>query len=1206
MRALGKWSIKNNVSVNLIMIFIIMAGIFTVIKMRRELFPQFSLDMIVVTVVYPGSSPEEVEEGICIKIEEQIQSIEGIETLRSVAREGSGEVVAELETGADVQKILDEIKAEVDRIDTFPDEAEEPLVMEIINQDPTISVAIYGEVSEKRMRQIAERIRDDLLDARMVDHQGAGGWQDLIAAILKRFRFKQPESITQIDLIGVRDYEIAVEVSEENLRRYGISFDQVVSAVRSGSIDLPGGQIKTGQGEILIRAKGQLYTGREFEKIPLITLNDGTVVRLGQVAQVIDGFEDLDIRTRFNGKPAAIVQVSRTSEQDIVEIAKIARSYVAKLKQELPEDLDFAIWGDISTMVESRIDLMLRNGLQGILLVFISLALFLNLRLAFWVAIGIPVAFMGAFIVLSGFDQTINMISLFAFIMTLGILVDDAIIVGENVYSHYSRGKSPAAAVVDGLKEVGGPVVMAVSTTVVAFCPLLFISGIMGKFIAVMPMAVIIILIVSLGEALIILPSHLNHALVQSEKKDRKLTSWHERLREKLEQGMRAVIDRLYSPAIQYVVKNKYFTFAIGIGVLIISLGIIAGGYVPFVFFPKGESDWIVAEVIYPLGTPYHLTEETIEALEKGSFELDTIFSEFSKNNGGLVKNTFSIVGAIPRRDWKPPEYGGHVGQVWIELASSENREEVSTHTILNKWREVIGEIPGVERLTFATLEGGPAGNPIEIQLSGQDFDQLKQAAAELETELATYPGTFDISNNFKPGKQEKKIRIKEGSRSIGVTMRDLARQIRQAFYGEEALRIQRDRDDVKVMVRYADKERHSLAGIEEMRIRTPDGQEIPIEEVADITPGRAYSIINRVGRKRTITVISDIDTTIANASVITGELKTNFLPALAERYPGIVYDFEGQEKRTSESLDSIKSGYLLAMMGIFFLLASQFRSYIQPVIIMMAIPFGLIGAIFGHLIMGMEFTIVSIFGIVALSGIVVNDSLILIDFINRALRNGVDVHKAVIESGKARFRPILLTSLTTIAGLFPLLLERSFQAQFLIPMAVSICFGLLFATVLTLLYVPALYLIVLDVTNIFLAGKQRLLNAASGPEGPTPRREDGMRKAEGGRPKAEFKGSGAWLTAAGSRQRPDAGGQKTEVGGQKTEHKGLKTGAVKKVPAAGSQIAGDKSCKLDVREQRAETIGHQRSRPSTPLKQTTQGETRKAGVKEQKRKVRI
>jgi multidrug efflux pump subunit AcrB len=1042
--------------------------------MRREMFPQFSLDMIVVSVIYPGSSPEEVEEGICIKIEERIESIEGIERIISTAREGNGEVLAELETGADTQKILDEIKAEVDRIDTFPDEAEEPIVMEIINQDPTISVAIFGEVSEARLRQLAEGIRDDLLDAKFVSEKKGGGFQSLVASVFKPFQFKQPDSITQIDLVGVRDHEIAIEVSEEDLRRYGISFDQVVNAVRTGSIDLPGGKIKTAQGEILIRAKGQLYTGQEFEELPLITLDEGTVVRLGQVAKVIDGFEDLDLKTRFNGKQAAIVQVSRTSEQDIIEIATIARNYVETHKTKIPEDLGVAVWGDISTMVQDRIDLMLRNGLQGIILVFIALALFLNLRLAFWVAIGIPISFMAAFVVLSGFDQTINMISLFAFIMTLGILVDDAIIVGENVYSHYRRGKSPGSAVVDGLKEVGGPVVMAVSTTIVAFTPLLFIAGIMGKFIAVMPMAVIIILIVSLGEALIILPTHLHHALIQTEKKNRKITSWHEQLRRKIEQGLQFVIERIYTPAIKYVVKNKYFTMSIGIGVLIISLGIIAGGYVAFVFFPKGESDWIVAEVVYPLGTPFELTEETITHLEKASFRLNSVYPEFTEKNGRLVINAFAIVGAIPRRDWKPPEFGGHVGQVWLELASSEKRTQLSTHTVLAKWRQLIGEIPGVERLQFATLEGGPAGNPIEIQLRGHDFDQLEQAADELKSEIATYPGTFDITDNFKPGKQEKKIRIKDGARSIGITMRDLARQVRQAFYGDEALRIQRGRDDVKVMVRYSDIERHSIAGIEDMRIRTLDGQEIPIDEVADITPGRSYSVVNRVDRKRTISVLSDIDETVANASVIVADLKANFLPGLVERYPGLTYALEGQEKRTRESLDSIKSGYFLALMGIFLLLASQFRSYSQPLIIMMAIPFGLIGAVMGHLVLGMEFTIVSIFGIVALSGIVVNDSLILIDFINRAVRDGMEVEKAVIESGRARFRPVLLTSVTTVAGLFPLLLERSFQAQFLVPMAVSLCFGLMVATVLTLLYVPALYLINKDIIRLFSAKEGR------------------------------------------------------------------------------------------------------------------------------------
>lgn len=1065
MKSLGKWSIRNNVTVNLIMVFIIVAGLLTVVKMRREMFPQFALDMIYVGVDYPGASPEEVEEGICIKIEEQIEGLEGIDRILSTAREGAGEVIVELESGGDARKLLDEIKSKVDRIDTFPDEAEEPLILEVVHQDPTISIAVFGEVSERRLRQIGEKIRDDLLDATMADNKDTGGLQNMLSSILKFLQFKQSETITQVDIVGVRDYEIAVEVSEENLRRYGLSFDDVVSAVKSGSIDLPGGKIRTGQGEVLIRSKGQLYTGQEFETLPLITLQDGTVVKLGQVARVIDGFEDLDIRTRFRGKPAAIVQVSRTSGQDIIQIARIARNYVERQKSNMPNDLDIAIWGDISAMVEDRIDLMLRNGLQGMTLVFIALALFLNFRLAFWVALGIPIAFMGAFMVLETLDQTINMLSLFAFIMTLGILVDDAIIIGENIYTHYRRGKPPSEAVVAGLKEVGGPVVMAVLTTVVAFLPLMFITGIMGKFMAVMPLAVIIILIVSLAEALVILPSHLNDALIRSERKKAQSDFMHEKLRLWVERGLDIVIQRYYSAAIRYVVRNRYFAFSIGLGVFIISLGVIFGGYVPFVFFPKGESDWIVAEVAYPLGTPFAITDETIEHFENKSFEINTQFSEFSKKNGALIQNTFSIVGAIPRRDWKPPEYGSHVGQVWIELASSEKREGISANRILKRWRNLIGEIPGVDRLTLGTLEGGPAGNPIEIQLKGKDFEQLKQAAGELKAEIATYPGTFDISDDFRPGKQEKKIHTREGARALGITMRSLARQVRQAFHGEEALRIQRERDDVKVVVRYTEEERRSLSGVEEMRIRTPEGQAIPIEEVAVLIPGRAYSTINRVDRKRTITVISDIDETVANASVIVNDLKTNFLPLLKQRYPGLTYDFEGQEKRTRESMDSIKTGYLLALMGIFLLLASQFRSYIQPLIIMTAIPFGLIGAIFGHLVMGMEFTIISIFGIVALSGIVVNDSLILIDFINRAVRSGIEIDRAVVESGKARFRPVLLTSITTVAGLFPLLLERSFQAQFIIPMAVSICFGLLAATVLTLLYVPALYLIVRNVT---------------------------------------------------------------------------------------------------------------------------------------------
>lgn len=1041
MKPLASWSTKNRVTVNLLMIFIILAGILALSRMRREMFPQFSLDFINISVVYPGATPEEIEEGICIKIEEQIKGIEGISKIMSRASEGRGSVTAELDVDSDdeVQEILDEVKTEVDRIDTFPEDAEKPVIIELVMREPVINVAVYGDVSERKLRQVAEKIRDDLTDA---------------------------ETISLADLLGVRDYEMSIEVSEENLRRYGLTFDGVTEAIRTASLDLPGGVIKTPGGDVLIRAKGQRYFGREFEDIPLITRRDGTIIPLGDVADIIDGFEDVDQWGRFNGKRMAMVQVSRTTEEDIIEIAHTVKDYVEAHRDMLPKGVELAIWGDLSKMVQDRINLLSRNGTQGIFLVFLSLALFLNFRLAFWVAIGIPISFMGAFFVLNWHGDTINMISLFAFIMTLGILVDDAIIFGENVYSHSSRGKSHSQAVIDGIGEVGWPVVMAVTTTIVAFAPLLFVTGIMGKFIAVLPTAVIIILIVSLAEALVILPAHLDGALSRASSYQPSRKGLQVRLLATVEKGLHYVIHRHYARAIKFVITNRYFSFCIALGVLIIMAGLMAGGHVSFVLFPKTDSDWMIAEVSYPLGTPVQVTENTIKRIEEAALGLNQQLARELPKGEKMVQHVLSLVGQIPPRDWKAGERGGHAGQIFVELLTSENRPGIRAEHVINEWRKKVGNVPGVERLSFSLLHGGPAGNPIEVQLVGQDFEILKQAASELKTEIASYPGTHDITDDFKPGKEEKKLKARPGARPLGISLQDIARQVRQAFYGEEALRIQRGRDDVKVMVRYSKSERRSLAGMEEMRIRTSQGAEIPIEEVAEIAHGRAYSSIRRVDRKRVITVISDLDQEIANAAKIVNDLKADFLPRLLKQYPGVSFSLEGEEKRRVESLDSLYRGFVLALMGIYFLLATQFRSYLQPVIIMIAIPFGLVGAVAGHLIMGLDLTLMSLFGLVALSGIVVNDSLILIDFINRAVGAGKPLEEAVETSGKARFRPVILTSVTTIAGLMPLMLERNFQAQFLIPMAVSITFGLLVATVLILLLVPALYMIVKDLTG--------------------------------------------------------------------------------------------------------------------------------------------
>ncbi len=1063
MKTLAKWSVEHRVSVNLIMVFIIVAGLYTVLNMRREMFPQFSLDMIDISVPFPGASPEEVEEGICIKIEEQLKSLEDVKTVYATAIEGHGSVTLELEAGVDINEKLDEVRTEIDLIDSFPEEAEDPVVVEIKNNDPAIYLSIYGDVDEKILRQTAETIRDDLVEA---------------------------DVISQAGLIGVRDYEISVEVSEENLRQYSLSFDQVAAAVKTGSLDLPGGRIKTRGGEFLVRTKGKMYTGEEFERIPVVTRADGTTIRLGDVATVIDGFEDTDIKARFNGKPAALVVVRRTDSQDTIAISKTVKAYIEANKDAMPAGITLGYWFDMAEMVQERIDLLLKNGWQGILLVFIVLALFLNLGLAFWVAVGIPISFMGAFLVLDFMGASVNMLSMFGFIMTLGILVDDAIIVGENVFTHFEQGKSAKQAVIDGLGQVGGPVLMAVTTTIVAFTPLMHITGIIGKFVSIMPQAVICILAFSLVEAFIILPAHLEGTLrpgmaakpriytifffwLEWLKKD--LSDSQAWLRKRVESGLRFTINTLYLPVLKYALKNRYFTLSIGVGVLIISIvGLIGGGHVPFLLFGKTDSNWMISEIIYPLGTPFEATEKTIEQIEEGAFQLNEHFRDRVTDGKDLVVNNFSLVGYIPRRDWKPPVVGGHCGEAWIEIQPASMRPDIPASEVVAKWRELTGDIPGAEQLTFTIIQGGPGGNPIEIQLVGDDLDQLARAAKDLKREIGTYPGTFDITDNFRPGKMEKQIHIKSGARALGITMADIATQIRQAYYGDEVLKIQRGKDDIKVMVRYSQKERESESSIDELRIRTRDGRQIPLNQVADIVLERGYSAIQRVDRKRVITVVSDINEDTANAQEIVADLKANYLETLSTRFPGVSYDLEGQAKRTRDLIVSLEKGFGLCAMVIFLLLASQFRSYIQPFIIMTAIPFGLIGAVWGHYFNGIELTMFSIFGIVALSGIVVNDSLILIDFINARRRSGVKILDAVIEAGRNRFRPVLLTSVTTVAGLFPLMLETSFQAQFLIPMAVSISYGLAAATVLTLLFVPALYVVMIDIVNLFTVKESR------------------------------------------------------------------------------------------------------------------------------------
>ena len=1053
MKILAVWSTRNPVASNMLMFILIVGGFFSLINMNRELFPEFELDRISVSVPYPGASPEEVERGICIKIEEQIESVDGVKRITSTAAEGRGSVDAELETGVDAARTYDDIRNAVDQIMTFPVDAEKPTIQLRTIRRPAIFLVLYGDIPEHAMRQLGEDIRDELLAL---------------------------DDITQVYLAGVRNYELSIEISEEALRRYDLTFADVARKVTQGSLDLPAGRVKTPQGEVVVRARGQRYTGLEYEEIPVLDLPDGAVVRLGQIARVIDGFEDTDNYVRCQGQRAVVIQVMKTETQDVISVADAVKRYAEERADSLPPGVSILFTQDNSRVVHSRIDLLVRNGLQGLILVFLCLWLFLHLRLAFWVALGIPISFMGAFVFLHYLGATINMMSMFAFIMTLGIVVDDAIIVGENIYSKYFEGLSPHEAAVAGTAEVGWPVTIAILTTIVAFCPLLFVTGVMGKFVAIIPVVVIITLAMSLLEAFLILPAHLAHSMESTEARVHDLRhSWRHRMLEWM-------IHRVYLPwFLLPAVKFRYLTVTAAFAATAISISMFYSGHLRFVMSPAVEGDNLSANVVFPQGTPVQVTEAAVLRMEAALEQVEEEFSPQLPRNGQgrLVQMALSFVGESSRTGASAGPAGSHVGQVAVELMPSELRGNIKASEMLNRWRELVGPIAGAEQLSYSGARGGPGGMPIEIRLLGDDLDLMRSAAAELKEHLDSYTGVLDIRDNYVPGKPEMRLTARPEAESLGVTLGDIARQARYGFYGAEALRLQRGRFDVKVMVRYPEAERQSRASVEQMFIRTTDGREIPFLEVAQIEYGKGYSTINRVDRRRALIVTADLDETKANAEEIlkhmTGEdmgngmakeaaMAPGFLNDLVARYPGVNYDLEGRARERRESVNSLMVGFMYALVAIFCLLAAEFRSYVQPIIIMCAIPVALTGAFGGHLIMQTPVTMISMYGMVALAGIVVNDSLILIDFINRRIATGAPVFQSVIESGQARLRPILLTSMTTIAGLMPLLLERSFQAQMLIPMAISIAFGLLASTVLTLMVTPSIYMIMGDLYGLF------------------------------------------------------------------------------------------------------------------------------------------
>ena len=1044
MNKMIEWMTGNKVAANLLMFAFIVGGIIKMGDIKQEVFPEIDLNRVKISVSYPGASPSEIEEGIILKIEENISSVDGVTSVDSTAYEGFGTVVVEIEDGEDVDLALQDIKSTVDRITTFPEDAEEPDISKVLNLKEVISVAVYGDMSEKSLRQRAEEIKDELLSM---------------------------DGITQVELGGVKDYEISVEVPERNLRKYNLTIDSLSSKISRSSLDLPGGNIKTAGGEILLRTKERKYTKAEYEDIIILASDNGTQVRLGDIAIVTDGFEESDLISQFDGKPAAMVKVFRVSNQKPIEISKVVNSYVDKKVGTLPPTVKLTTWNDTSELYKSRMDLLKKNAFIGLFLVLIILGVFLELKLAFWVMLGIPISFFGALFFIPMFDVSINMISLFAFILALGILVDDAIIVGENIFEYRQQGLPAYEAALKGVKEVAVPVCFSIFTTVAAFLPLAFVTGVMGKFMRAIPVVVISLLLVSLVECLFVLPAHLSTE--KKEKSGRKniFTMINDFRMKFFERRFNAFAETTFKKAVTITSANRYITFACAVFLLLFTIGLVKGGVIKFTFMPEVDGDKISVSLQMPPGTLAKDTAAIADMITRKGLEIVKEIDSEMPEQKSILRNIYAITGGSLGAGGPTGNSGGttdsNLAEVVLYLSKSEERT-ITTGDVKKRWREAVGDIPGTEILSYSTNLVHMGAN-IDYQLAHKDYRVLESVSDKIKTALSGYPGIRDIEDNFSPGKKELKFQLTKAARSAGLTETDIARQIRSAFYGAEALSLQMGRNEVKVMVKYPENDRRTMKDLYNMRIRTPDGGEMPVADAAKITESRGFSEIIRVDSKRVINVSAGVDSTTGNADDIIADMNEMVIQPLLAETPGLTYSMSGENKEKQDSMQSMAKGFKMALFAIFALLAIPFRSYIQPLIIMGAIPFGLVGAVFGHILMGYNLSMLSIFGVIALSGVVVNDSLIMVDKINRNRREeGMSVKQAVVNAGVRRLRPILLTSLTTFFGLMPMILETSVQAQFLVPMAISLGCGIMFATMITLVLIPSMYMITEDIKALF------------------------------------------------------------------------------------------------------------------------------------------
>ncbi|GMM84686.1 efflux RND transporter permease subunit [Pseudoalteromonas sp. MTN2-4] len=1022
------WFTRNHVAANLLMIAILFAGLFSLSnKIPLEIFPSFETDRISISMSLRGATPEDVEQGIAIRIEESVQDLEGIKRITSRSSENSASVTVEVESGYDSREMLADIKSRVDAINTFPADAEKPIVSLAQRRRDVINVTISSDYSELETREFAEQVRDDIL---------------------------RIPGVTQVELDGVRNYEIAIEISQDKLRQYNLTIAQISNLIASSSTDISAGNLKSSGGDILLRSKGQAYRKNEFENIAIKTNSDGSIIRLRDIATILDGFEETPVRTRFDGKQAAFIEVYRIGDQSAIDVADKVKNYISDTQVNLPVGFEMSYWDDDSVIVKNRIATLTSNAIQGGILVLALLTLFLRPSIAFWVFIGIPISFMGAFIAMPIFGISLNIMSLFGFILVLGIVVDDAIVTGENVYTHLKTSESGEIAAIRGTQEVATPVTFGVLTTVAAFLPLAFIEGNRGALFAQIPVVVIPVLLMSLVESKFVLPAHLKYLKLRNEKQSVNKFSLFQ---QGFADGFEQFILKYYQPVLKKALKYKLATLVGFISVFFVILTLIMTGWTKFIFFPRIPSETVRANLTMPAGTPFDVTAKYIDLMADKAQVLKDKYID-PDTGESIIIHILATTGGR----------GGasNVGRVRFEITPPESRNlDIDSRQLVREWRKLIGVIPGAESFTFRA-EIGRSSDPIDVQLTGTSLTQLKEAAEKIKTHLATYPTIFDISDSLSDGKDELRIELTEQGEALGLTRTEISRQIRSAFFGAQVQRIQRGRDDVRVMVRLPLEERSKLTTLNELLIKVPNGGVVPLNHVAQLIPGQSPSTIYRIDRYRTVNVVADVEKNNTNMTVLQQELKV-YLDNLVAQYPGINHSLEGEAKEQRESFGSLGWALIFVFFIIYALLAIPFKSYIQPLIVMSVIPFGMIGAVIGHWIMGMDLTIMSLLGMLALIGVVVNDSLVLVDYINKQKQHGKSVDTAVLHAGVARFRPVMLTSITTFFGLMPLLFEQQTQAQFLIPMAVSLGFGIVFATLITLVLVPVNYMLVERIIGI-------------------------------------------------------------------------------------------------------------------------------------------